>query len=1096
MKLTLLILFIAVMETWAVESYAQTTRLTLKMENASIEEVLKKIEDRSEFRFFYNGIINVDQLVSVDFKDRTVADVLKDIFDGTYIQYKVMGRQIMLSETESASEWATQQPRAISGKVTDSSGAPLPGVTVVIKNTTSGAITGADGSYTLANVPADATLVFSFIGMKTQEVIVDGKTNVNIKMQEEAISLDEVVAVGYGTQKKVNLTGAVSTVSGDKLARRAVANPTTLLQGMFPGVSITQNTGLPGFDGSSIQIRGLGSYGADTAPLVLVDGVPGDMSLLNPRSIESVTVLKDAASAAVYGSRAGNGVILVTTKDGSNSPDGKLSVSYHVNYGIHNPVNLVDMVSSSPDYMRWYNLYKRNSNYGDDPAYKYSEADIAAYTNPSDPVLYPSYDWGADIKATPTVMHDVSISGGKQTHYNLVLGYTDQKGAIEFFHAKKYTGQFNITSEISKNLKAGANIGLFYNSSGTAEGSGDYGYFLAQPPTYMPFLPDGSGRYTWRAFVFEEHPWNPYALGENYLFYRKNADISAQLWFDLKLVEGLHWYTKGSVNYGTVNNRNFVGKNLKLYLYRDPENSSGSYELGNRLSEEYTQTVYRNVYSYANYEKLFGNVHHINAMIGYNWETKYFQDFYGRRTGYLTYSTPTLDAGSTSGQSMYGSNSTWGIISGFGRFNYDYAGKYLFEASARYDGTSRMASGNRWGLFPSFSVGWRFSEEHFMGALKPWLSNAKLRITWGKLGNQDIGIYPYQAMLNFVDSYSFDNSVLSQAIAQTTLNNRNITWEVTRTTNLGLDLTLFNKLSLSVDVYKRLTTDILRSAQGTAVLGLSTPTINDGEMQNKGIDLSMDYQDKVKSGPLKNFTYSIGVVASAFKNKTVKFGTMEDGGRYLIREGSPWKEWYLLKAIGIFQSQEEINNSPKQYGENTQPGSLKFEDVKKDGVINDEDRVPMGYGAFPDFSYGITCSAGWKNFDVYCSFTGLKGQTDYSTSGYMKNPSIVPTKYQYKHAWTSENHSTKMVAPGNPLATKHPSTYFLFEKSFLRLKALEFGYTLPTNFLNKYGVSKFRIYFAGDNLLTFTKYIGMDPEGATGDFPLDKVVSFGCNVNF
>ncbi|MGV8134140.1 MAG: TonB-dependent receptor [Mangrovibacterium sp.] len=1097
MKLTLILILLNVCVAFS-STYSQQTKFTLSGENVSIRDVLSNVESKSEYRFFFNSeLINLNQRVNYRIEEGTIFQLLDQVLLRNGIQYEVKDRTIILSPKSSNEPGVTQQQRSVSGKVTDSSGAPLPGVAIVVKNTTQGTVSDANGSYTLANVSPNAILTFSFIGMKNQEIITSEKAVIDAVMYDETVDIEEVVAIGYGTQKKENLTGSVSSISGDKLSKRAVSNPATLLQGMIPGVSVTQSSGLPGYDGASILIRGKSSYGSSTTPLILIDGVPGDMSLLNPNSLESVTVLKDAASAAVYGSRAANGVILVTTKDGSGSPDGKLSVSYNVNYGIHIPNNLVDMVSNSPDYMRWYNLYKRNQNYGDDPVYSYSEADIAAYTNPSDPVLYPSYDWvGNNIKAAPTVMQDINISGGKQTRYNLLLGYTDQKGAVEFYHAKKYTGQINITSDVTKNIRAGANIGLFYNSYGTAESYGDFSYFFGQPPTFMPFLPDGSGRYSWRAFPFEDNVWNPFALGENYLFYHKNANITSQLWLDLKILDNFHWYTKGSVNYATTNYRNFVGEDFQLYMYRDPDNSGGAYKLSNRLEESYSQTVYRNMYSYVNYEKLFNGIHHLKAMVGYNWETQYYQAFSGRRTGYQTFSTPTFNAGNSSGQTLSGSNSTWGIISGFGRINYDYKGKYLLEANTRYDGTSRIASENRWGLFPSFSAGWRFSDEPFMESLKSWLSNAKLRVSWGILGNQEIGTYPYQASLKIVNSYSFDNSSLTQGVAQKKLNNRDLLWEKTKTTDVGLDLTLFRKLSLSFDLYKKYTSDILRGAQGTMVLGLSTPTINYGAMKNTGYDLTIDYQDKIESGALNGFTYSIGLVASAYKNKTVKYGTKEDGGYYIIEEGRPWIDYYLLRAIGIFQSQEEIDNSPQQYGDNTQPGSLKFEDVTKDGIINNDDRVPMGCAeGIPDMMYGITFSAGWKNFDFYCSFSGIKGLKNYSpTAGSMKNPNLIPTQYQFEHAWTEENHSTTMVAPGNPLVTNHPSTYFLYDRSFLRLKALQLGYTLPSSLLSNFHISKLRVYFAGDNLLTFTKFVGMDPE-ASG-FPLDKIVSFGCNVSF
>jgi len=1104
LKIAFLLIMLSVSSLFAESTYSQIAKVSLEMENKSLEQVMDEIERQSEFYFIFNQKqIDVGRIVSIQSENQLITAILPELFKGTNVNYAVFDRKILLTTDPlnnrlmALATEEDQQLKKITGTVTDKNGAPLPGVNVYITGTSQGTTTDQNGKYSI-DVPDNArSLTFSFVGMEPQIITIGALTMINVTLLESSIGMEEVVVVGYGTQKKVNLTGAVSTVSGNIMTKRRVVNPTTLLQGMLSGVQVIQNTGLPGFDGSSILIRGLGSFGASAAPLVLIDGVPGDMSILNPSSIKSVTVLKDAASAAIYGSRAANGVILVTTYDGSGSPDGKLSVRYSIDYGISTPTNLVEMVHSSPDYMRWFNTFQRNSLYGNTPSYGYSDADIAAYTNPSDPILYPSYDWVKNgVKSGTAVNHDISISGGKQTRYNLVLGYTDQQGEIKNFNAKKYTGQLNIASDIGKNFKAGANIGLFNNSSGTGEGSGDYGYYFSQPPTYMPFVPDGSGRITWRAFIFEQHPWNPYALSQNYLFNRERFNLRTQLWADLKIVEGLHWYTKGSINYGTSNDQNFVGKRLKLYLYRDPDNTSGSYELGDRLKQSIGQTVYKNLYSYLNFEKTFKSVHHINLMGGYSWETEYAQSISGYRTGYISWDTPTLDAGSAGTQSNSGSSSAWGIISGFGRFNYDYAGKYLFEANARYDGTSRMSSDVRWDIFPSFSAGWKFSEERFMESVKSWLSMAKLRVSYGVLGNQNIGTYPYQAMLSFTGDYSFNNSALSQGIAQTRLNNAALAWEVTKTSDLGVDLTFFDKLSLSLDLYDKLTTGILRSAQGTAVLGLTTPTVNKGAMKNTGFDLDIDYRDRIKSGVMKDFSYSIGVVASAFKNKTVTFGTKELGSNYILQEGSPWQEWYMLKAIGIFQSKEEIASSPKQYGENTQPGSLKFEDANKDGVIDDNDRVALGYAGFPDFVYDINGSVEWKNFDFYCSFLGVVGQTGYSQSAYMMQPNLIPTAYQFNNAWTPQNKSNIMVAAGDPLKTRHASTYFLFDRSYLRLKGLQIGYTLPSKLLSKIHIAKIRIYFAADNLLTFTKFMGMDPEGAIGDFPINRIISFGGNFIF
>jgi TonB-linked SusC/RagA family outer membrane protein len=914
--------------------------------------------------------------------------------------------------------------------------------------------------------------------------------------------LDEVVVVGYGTQKKINLTGSVASISGEAITRRPVINSVAMLQGLLPGVRVVQNNGQPGGN-FTMQIHGYGTFsGAGVNPMVLIDGVEGDMASLDPNTIQSVSVLKDAASAAIYGSRAANGVVLVTTKDGG-SPDGKLKVAYHYNYGIHSPTEMVDLVTNSADYMTAWNTRIRNSNYGvDQPDRQYPQEEIEKYRNPADPIQYPSFDWvDFIINPAPTQMHNLSVSGGKQTRYNFSLGYFDEKGTMEAFWYKRYNGQLNVVSDVSKRLKIGVNVNLKKGVKGE-EASGQENYFLcvlAQPPTIMPTLPDGSGRYSWRAYPFEECNWNPYLMLKEQPTTTDDYDVKAQAWSDFEIIDGLHWYLKAATNYRTSQYSAFVGNTFYEQLYRYPHGDG--YQLTTGLTKRDNHTLYTNLYSYLDYSKRFGS-HQVGAMFGYSNEENNYNEMSAYRREYSSPLTPELNAGAADGQTNSGTSNAWAMQSVFGRLNYSFQDKYLLEADVRYDGTSRLSPESRWGLFPSFSAAWRISEERFMESTKNWLSSLKVRGSWGQLGNQNIGLYPYQAMLSFTGVYPFDNSTLSQGVAQTSLNNYGIKWETTTTTGLGLDVTLYNRLSLTLDVYRKLTKDILRGAQVNALVGLSAPTINNGSVQNTGYDLDIKYQDRIQSGLLEGLTYDIGANFSGFKNKLVKFGTWEDGGSVIREEGRPYNSFYLLQVEGIFQSAEEVANSPKQFGENTQPGMLKYKDVNGDKKIDNDDRVPMEEGVFPDCTYGFTLNGAWKGFDLYGFFQGVAGSKVYVT-GWGVQPFVqgsAPTKDQFKNAWTPENHSTKYVMLGDPLSYNHPSTYLLKDNSYFRLKTLQFGYSLPEKIIGKVGLSRLRVYFAGDNLLTFTKYEGLDPErGGNGNFvsyPQSKVISFGCNLEF
>ena len=1008
-----------------------------------------------------------------------------------------------------------QQNLKVSGVVTDEAGEPLIGVSVLVKGTTLGNITDLNGRFSL-DVPEGSILEISYIGYKTQSIKAQ-REPMNIVLKEDAQKLDEVVVVGFGTQKKVNLTGSVSAVTGDDISKRPVANAAILLQGQIPGLRVNQGLGQPGGEGTSFRIRGQGTFSsAGSDPLILINGVPGSMTNLDPSVIESVSVLKDAASAAIYGARAANGVILVTTKQGAVGD--KVHISYHGNVGLHTPTKLYDRVTNSVEYMELANLAWKNSGTGK----QYTQDQINLYRNNVGDPQYPNFDWQDYMFRTAVVQtHNLSMAGStEKTTYNVALNFVDQPGTMRGFKYRKYNATIDLTARITNFIKVGTYTNLMYGETEQPrQGQNDaFLSTLSQAPTYMPWLPDdGTGirRWTSSAYSFESHNKNmPAIIGDNAMKRDNNFDINAQLWLEINLAKGLTWYTKGSARLQSNKSKDWRGSTTYTYDYHTGERSSELDKGGLGLSVGDGRRFYTNLYSYLKYDlSLVDNAHNFSLMVGYNQESEKYETLNAYRKDFA-FDLPVLNAGGTADWSNSGGEEEWAIQSLFGRFNYDFKERYLFEANMRYDGTSRISDENRWGVFPSFSVAWRATEEEFIKNLNlNWLNNFKLRGSWGQLGNQNIGLYPYQAMISGVDDYPFTKTSDGVIIGyqQTAYANRNIKWETTTITDIGFDLQVFDGLSVTFDWYKKTTDDILRSSQVSSLLGLSAPTVNNGSVENKGIEVALNYANMVKGGTFRGFRYNAGVYFDRSRNKLTEFGAEEIGSYSIKREGLPYDEYYMLECIGVFADQAEINASPKQFNDNTQPGDLKYKDIsgpdgKPDGVIDNYDRRTFS-GRFPGFEYGINASATWKGFDLSLIGQGVADKkyytTDWGVQPFMQGSS--PNKDYIKHMWTEEN----------PYGAKHPklywqdmgggkntrpNSYYLKDASFFRLKNLTLGYTLPRVWTEKANISKVRIYFSGDNLLTLTPYKGLDPErngdGRDAIYPQNRIYSFGLNVEF
>lgn len=1037
--------------------------------------------------------------MTIDVKKASLKEALILCFNDQPLGYSIVGNTIVITKKEDTGPVkkleAIPAPLMVEvkGRVTDEEGRSMEGVSVVVKGTRIGSTTDFNGNYTI-NVPDNSSrvLVFSFVGMEVREIAVSANIPATIVLKAAVSDQQEIVVVGYSTQNRRKLTSAVATVSGEDLNKRVATDPATLLQGQLPGLQVVQGSGEPGNEGINLRIRGISTFsGAGNDPLVIVDGLPGSLSVLNPNDIESVSLLKDAASAAIYGSRGANGVIVIKTKKGKS---GGFTVKYNYNVGISNPTSLPDVISNSAEFMSLSNEAYINS--GRQPLYTQEQIDL--YANATDRVKYPNHKWLNDLfKPAYTQNHYLNLSGGTDnTNYNVGIGYTDQPGTMIGFQYKKYTLDLGLSSKVNKRVTIGTNIQMRYgNRLNPPQGAGDmFLSTLAQSPLYPPQAPDG--RWIKRAYPNEQGNKNTVALvGEDVRTRTDDYYIQGNLSMDILLMKGLTWENRAGANYSSGKFNDFRPV-VQTYYYNDMS-SAGLLDVGTPgLQVGRTDNVYTVYYSQLNFKRTFGE-HNLSVLGGYQQEHNQASSLNAGRNQFTTNLLRELNAGPSDGMTNSGTSYQWAIRSLYGNLNYDFRDKYLFGTSIRYDGTSRLPKDTRWGLFYSFSGAWRVSKESFLENAK-WLNDLKIRASWGQLGNQNIGTYPYQPTLDN-RNYVFGTSV-TPGYSASTLVDPSLTWETTRVLDIGIDLTaLGNKLSVTADWFNKYTFDILRGSQVPLWLGLNAPTINDGAVRNKGFEFTAQYRDNIN----KNFSYFIGANFQAYRNKLEKYGKTEISTTTIREEGHPLDEYYMYVWDGIFQSQEEIDKSPVQPVTPT-PGDLKIKDVNGDGKIDDKDRTYVG-GKYPSYQYAVNFGVSWKSFDFSAQLYGSQNQKIY-VNGWGIEPfrqGSVPTT-DWRNRWTPENHTNTMpkiyVADGYAPVQNYASTYYLKDASFLRVKNIQLGYTLPLNLISKAGMKSFRVYFAADNVFTSSKFPGLDPErtsdGNYVTYPQIRTFTFGATVQF
>ena len=1093
MKLTSICMLFCISSLLADNLYSQTARIDIHTDNAQTKEVIDLIEAQTDYLFVYNNNLDLSRKVSLDMSNVPVAEILARIFTDSDIVYAMEGNNILLLKKKE-SLINQQDAMLISGTIVDSSGEPIIGANVMVKGTTNGVISDIDGRFGIQAEPT-SILVVSYIGYHTLEIPVNRQTVLSIVLTEDSQALEEIIVVGYGTQKKVNLTGAVSSVSVGDMTKRQVGQTSMALQGLVPGVAVTQRSGQPGADHGNISIRGKTTIGNNDA-LILVDGVETSLNNLDPSLIESISILKDAASSSIYGSRAANGVILITTKRAAQE---QFSVSYSGYVGWQQATDLPNKVNAIDHMLMTNQAY---TNIGKSPLY--SDEYINEYRQHmrSNPDQYPDTDWYDESLTNNGLIqnHFVTLSGGSKRIRTLAsVGYLDQNGIIENSNFKRYTFRMNTDMEISKQFSA--RVDAYATMTKRTEPSRDDAFH------WMSRIPAN------QAGVLSTGQWGEGWNGDNPIAFtndgglRKVDSPSAILNFELTY-KPTDWLTvKGSYspNYWETHNTNF-NKMVQTYkydgtpYYRSPQKSTLKDQTDRNLRNLLTGTI--------TFDKTFGS-HGLKVLAGYQQEDFRNDGHRGERENFAFPDYPVLDAGGEENQKAYGWAYEWALQSIFGRINYDYQGKYLFEASMRYDGSSRFAKGNRWGVFPSFSVGWRISEEAFWDSARDIVDNLKIRASWGQLGNQntmrpnswggfDPDYYPFSSDVNLGTKYIFDKTVYSGA-AITDMANNNITWETTTDMNIGLDATFFGKLNITADYFQRKTKDILLKLDVPLIIGMKAPSQNAGEIENKGWELGLTYTDKVG-----DFNYRATFNLSDVKNKVIDLKGVNETGLTVNREGYPMNSIYALEAIGYIQPEDYDSDGnymgATQYG-NFGPGDIKYKDQNGDGEINSSDRVVVG-GTIPRYTFGVSLYGEYKGVDLSILLQGVG-----KANGYIYGQGIQTfimggtVQEQHKDSWTPENRNAKFPRLAfNESNNEQNSSFWMKNAAYMRLKNLQVGYSLSNKMLEKTPFTNLRFYFSGDNLLTFDKFWdGFDveaPVGNGGYYPQMKSFSFGVDVRF
>ena len=996
----------------------------------------------------------------------------------------------------------------IKGKIVDGNNEPMIGASVQIKGKQLGTITDMEGRFSIKAQGKDA-LIFSYIGYVSQEMIASKANGATVVLAEDGKTLDEVVVVGYATQKKVNLTGSVSTVNlAEQAASRPMTSLSTGLAGLSSGLYVNQGSAVPNNDGSTLLVRGQGTLN-NSAPLIIIDGAEGNINEVNPQDVESVSVLKDASSSAIYGSRAANGVVLVTTKKGS---EGKATLSYNGYVSFQKPSNSIKTVYNYADYMEYYN----EAAYNVDPTALpvYSERKVAEWrVHPNEPLLYPNTNWTDEVFSTGvSTNHNLSFSvGTKKLKAFGSVGYLNNPGVVENSAYERFTARLNVNAELKPWITLGMNMSGLRSTAdiGSKYMSSLFGNISHPGMVYRH--PDG------RYGASENPEENQQSQSPLYLLNMYQGDIEAnnltsRFWANIKVFKDLN--IEASYTYRRNNlQESETPSYADLWSFQSDvvtHLAAGKTYVRNK---NWTNT-HHVADVVARYQKTFFKKLNLGILVGASQEKDNVKWFEAKRYDLLADNLSVIN-GATGDSETSGAATDWVMRSYFGRINLSWADKYLFEGNLRRDGSSRFHKNHRWGMFPSFSLGWRVSEEGFMKSVK-WMDMLKLRLSWGALGNNAVDNYEYQSVYN-KDNYILGNAV-QQGLAQIQLANAMVTWETTYVSNIGVDFALFgSRLDGTIDVFNKDTRDILISLPAPLLVGnASVPTQNAARVRNRGVEANLRWNDKIGK-----VNYFVGGNFTFINNEVTRFKGEERSilGTNMIKEGYPINIQYVLGVDRILQTDEDmlfvekmIKDAPVNpaTGERINPfasygtpkkGDFLYKDLNGDGVIDDNDKYAVGHGLAPRLTYGFSFGAEWNGLDFSCLFQGNAGIKVYWQDRYFRgyvNYGDVMNKEIAEGAWRegrTDAQYPRLLTNLNTINSQ-PSDFWVQNKSYLRLKNVQIGYKLPGKLIRKLDISQLRLYTSLENMLTFTSYKGIDPEINGTTYPTMKQVTVGLNVVF
>lgn len=1094
MRISTFLLMVCVFCSYAGNAHSQNAKVSIRMNNVKLDKILNEIENQTDYLFIYNNQVDINKITSVKVKNEAVAQVLDRILSGTGINYELEGTHIILTTEAIKDLHAQQQAKTVTGTVTDVSGEPIIGANIRIKGTTTGTITDIDGNFSIKAEP-QSVIEVSYIGYLTQETVINNQKSIRFLLKEDTKTLDEVVVIGYGVQKKADLTGSVANINTEKLNTQSNANIGQALQGKIAGVDIVSQGGAPG-SGTRIMVRGISTLN-NASPLYIVDGMyMNSIDHINPNDIASIDVLKDASSAAIYGSRAANGVIIVTTKEGSNT-EGKPIIDLSVNLGISTASKFLDML----DAKGWAEVTTIARQAIGKPA-----LDMA-----TDLANKPDNDW-QDIMFRPALMQNYNLSvkgGGKYSTYYTGLGYFNQDGIVKGTNYQRYNIQ-------SKNdykrgiFSAGTNLIISFSHDKPLHQElrgGMIGTILQSVPTLEKYDDTREGGYggTYGDVVNIPHPLA--IIDDNIMDrYNENVKIFANLYAQIELFKGLKYKLNLTPDFSFERYKNYLNK----YDFGLATNSI------TQLTERQRRRRNILVENLLTFDRTFGE-HKISALAGYTYQDSRFRHIQAYGEG-LPQGLEEIDAATTN-RSNEGNSWRSVLTSILGRVFYSYQNKYLFTATIRRDGSSKFGKNNRYGYFPSFSLGWNVAEEKFMENVH-WLDQLKLRGGYGVLGNQEIDNYQYSSTITTGINYPDGNGGLLQGAFPKNFANPDIKWEETAMTNVGIDFMAFNnRLSLTADYYVKNTKDILLTVPiPISSGGANDPIRNAGKIRNNGFEFNLGWMDQ----PNPDISYGINLIGSFNKNKVIAMGsesgsikggsTNQNITTSETKAGYPIGGYWLISTAGYFNSQEEVDayaKDGKKIQPAAEPGDIKFVDANNDGVINDDDRVFQG-SPFPDFTFALNGNMRYKNFDLSIGLQGVLGNKIYNATrqtleDVTKGSNFLASCLDY---WTPENKNAshpRLTWDDPNRNTRAESDRYLENGSYLRLRSVQLGYTFPQTWF-KGAIQHARVYINAENLFTITSYSGYSPDVNADNanyrgfdnfiYPTNRTFMLGLNVTF